>query len=167
LLKIYQYRGMTLAEVLIALVIVSILIIVGVPTFIAFYQEYRLSTNTEKLYYSLQYARSAAIKNNQTVYVNFSTGTAWCYGINANSTCNCTLTNSCGLGTYNASTTQDFSLSTTGLSGNTLIFDGTHGSASTSSVTFTLNSNAMSVSIMALGNMRVCSNQISGYPTCP
>jgi Tfp pilus assembly protein FimT len=167
LLKIYYSQGITFAELLIALVIVSVLILVGVPAFISFYQEYRLSTNTEKLYYALQFARSASIKNNQTIYVNFNTGTNWCYGINADSTCNCSVANSCGLGSYSASTTQDYSLSTTGITANTLTFDGTHGSASVSTVTFTLNSNSMSVSIGALGNMRVCSNQISGYPTCP
>ena len=167
MLKIYHSQGITFAELLIALAIASILILVGVPAFISFYQEYRLSSNTEKLYYALQYARSASIKNNQAVYVYFNTGTAWCYGINAGATCNCNIANNCGLGTYSASTTQDYSLSTTGLTGNTLIFDGTHGSASVSTVTFTLNSNTMSVSIGALGNMRVCSNQMSGYPTCP
>jgi Tfp pilus assembly protein FimT len=54
LLKIYYSQGITFAELLIALVIVSVLILVGVPAFISFYQEYRLSTNTEKLYYALQ-----------------------------------------------------------------------------------------------------------------
>jgi type IV fimbrial biogenesis protein FimT len=165
--KIYQYRGMTLAEVLITITIVCILVAVSVPTFISMYQEYRLSTNISKMYYVLLYAKSVAIKNNKTVYVNFGTGTAWCYGINLSSTCNCNIANSCGLGTYSATSTQDISLSTTGLTSNTLQFDGTHGSASTSSVTFTLNSNTISVSIFALGNMRICSNQISGYPTCP
>jgi Tfp pilus assembly protein FimT len=165
--RIYKSQGISLAEVLITITIASILVAVAVPTFISMYQEYRLSTNITKLYYTLLYAKSAAIKNNQIVYVNFNTGTAWCYGINAGSTCNCTQANSCTLGNYSATTTQDISLSTTGLNSNTLQFDGTHGSARTSSITFTLNSNAMSVSIFALGNMRVCSNQISGYPTCP
>lgn len=167
MLKITHARGVTLIELIIALVIVSILALVAVPGVILLYQEYRLITNTENLYYVLQYARSAAIKNNQTIYVYFSTGTNWCYGINANATCDCTLTGSCGLGTYSASSIQDYSLSTTGLTNNTLQFEGSHGGASVSQITFTLGADSMSVSIGALGNMRVCSNQISGFPTCP
>jgi prepilin-type N-terminal cleavage/methylation domain-containing protein len=167
LFKINYSRGLTLIELLISLTIVGILIMAAVPTFISMYQEYRLGTNIQNVYYVLQYAKSAAIKNNQTIYVNFNNGTAWCYGMKANSTCDCTQANNCTLGTYSAPTTQDISLSTTGLNNNTLQFDGTHGSASTSTITFTLGSNTISVSIGALGNMRICSNQISGYPTCP
>ena len=167
MLKIYHNRGITLIELIIAITIASILAMVAVPTFISMYQENRLTTNIDNLYYVLQSAKSAAIKNNLTVYVNFHAGTAWCYGMNASSTCDCTVANSCTLGTYSASTKQDYSLSTTGLTNSTLQFDGTHGGAKVSSITLTLGANAISVSIGALGNMRVCSAQISGYPTCP
>lgn len=169
MLRTIAHQGINLAELLIALTIVTILAVAAIPTFLSLHQEYHLTTNINSLYYVLQYARSVSIKNNQTVYVNFSSGDSWCYGIKAGSTCNCTVANSCTLGTYSAPATQDLSLSTTGLNSNTLQFSGVHGGARVSTITFTLYglTPSMGVSIGALGNMRVCSNQISGYPACP
>lgn len=162
-------QGLNLIELIVALAIVIILTLAAVPSFISLFQEYHLSTTTENLYYVLQYARSQAIETNQTVYVNFHTGDSWCYGVNAGSTCNCTVANNCGLGTYSAPQSQVLTLSLSGIMGNNISFEGSHGATySTSTVTFTLygGTNAIGIDISQLGNMQMCSSTISGYPAC-
>ena len=155
---------------MIVLSIIIILTIAAVPGFISLYQERHLVSEAQNLYYALQYARSEAIKNNQTVYVFFQTGDSWCYGMNPNTTCNCNTTNSCTLGTDAVSKTQGLSLTTTGLTNNnTLTFEGTHGLTNiTSTVTFTIYGKTPSATlkISPLGNMQICSATLSGYPTC-
>lgn len=162
-------RGINLIELLVALSIVIILTVIAIPSFREMYIEYRLTTAAQKLYYVLQYARSEAIKNNTTVYAVFQTGSTWCYGANVNATCNCSVANNCGLGAESSSTLPDVSLSTTGMNGNNLHFEGTHGStytASTVSFSFTGDTKSITLKIGSLGNMQICSGTVSGYPTC-
>lgn len=160
-------KGFSLVELLTVLLIVVVLTAIAVPLFTDFNQEHRLTTVSENLYYFLQQARSEAVKNNTTVYVSFQTGSSWCYGANAGSACTCNVAGSCSLGTTNASTAQDISLSTSGLSGNSVTFDGTRAATNASStITFTLSSKAITAKISALGNIQLCSADISGYATC-
>lgn len=169
LFSIYRCLGLSLIEILIALSIVIILTVATVPTFINLYQEHHLKSYIQNLNYVLQYARSEAIKNNQTVYVNFQTGDNWCYGINAGTNCSCNVATSCGLGTYVAPRSQDLSLSTSGLSNQSLTFEGTHGATNTSStLTFSLygKTSSITIKITALGNLQYCSSTYSEYPTC-
>ena len=162
-------QGLTLIEIMVSLALVVIITLVSVPSFISLYQKYHLSTSTENLYYVLQLARRTAIKNNQTIYVNFQTGDNWCYGLNANTACNCAIANNCTLGTYNTPKLADISLSATGLTSNNLTFEGTRGATLVSStITYTIynQSPAISLKISALGNMYLCSANVSGYPPC-
>jgi len=161
-------QAFTLVELLIALFIVIILAVIAIPTFRSLYVEYHLTTLAQRLQYGLQYARSEAIKNNTTVYANFQTGTNWCAGFNAGSNCNCTA-NNCGLGKQSAPSQNDVTLAVTGMSSNSINFDGAHGSTYTSStVTLTIvgGTTAITVKIGALGNINLCSSTISGYATC-
>jgi len=154
---------------MIALSVVIILTITAVPAFIQAYQEYHVSTTTQQLYQVLQYARSAAIENNQTIYVNFQVGDNWCYGVNAGSSCSCNIANNCTLGSYSAPKVHDLTLSTTGLTGNNLTFEGTHGAANvTSTITFTLYGGtvALGMDVTPFGDMQLCSSTIHGYSAC-
>ena len=161
--------GLTLLELILAVSIAGILIVVGVPSFIQLYQEHHLKTTVQNLYYVLQYARSEAIKNNTTVYAVFTPGANWCYGIRAGASCTCSLANSCTLGNYSAPSAQDSSLAVTGMSSNSIQFDGTHAATNTSStIIFTLygQSTNFGVKVSAMGNIQLCSSNLSGYPTC-
>jgi len=163
-------QGLNLFELLIVLSIIVVLTLLALPSFIDFTQEYRVTATTQNLYYALQYARSEAIKRNQNIYVTFSTTDPWCYGINVGSACTCTTPSSCTLGTGGASKTNDMTLTTRGLSGNSLIFEGSRGAASSGASLLTLTVNgqttAMGINVTVLGNMQMCSAQVSGYPVC-
>lgn len=164
-----QYKqGMTLVELLVVLSISAILAVTAVPAFITYLQTSRLTSAAQNLYYTLQNARTEAIKRNTTVYVQFQTGSNWCYGVNPVSACTCSTASSCTLGTTQAPSSAQLTLSATGLTSNAIHFEPNHGAASTSS-TITLTNgqgNAISVKVGLLGSLLLCSSQISGYQAC-
>lgn len=163
-----RYVGYGMIEILVVMAIVIILTIASLPTFLDLYQRYHLSTTVQQLAYTLQYAKSAAIKNNQTVYAVFQTGDNWCYGLNAGATCNCSVANSCGLGSVATTRTQDLSLSLSSIT-SPIQFDGVNGATLTNgSINFTIygQSKSIGVKVNALGNTRICSSTVSGYSAC-
>ena len=146
-----------------------ILTLTSIPLFTSLIQHYRISSAVEDLYASLQYARTESIKRNTPVYVSFTTGDSWCYGINTSSTCNCTTAGSCNLGSVSATAAGLLTLSATGLSSNSIFFDNTHGGVSSAAtITYTLygQSSLITTSISRLGNIQTCSTGISGYTAC-
>ncbi len=162
-------QGFTLIELIVTLIIIVILTLVAIPLFTSLIQEHRVIGQAENLYYSLQYARSEAVKRNATIYVSFSTGSSWCYGLNVGSACNCTIANNCGLETVSAPAAQETSLSTSGLTNNAISFEGTHGAASsTGSITFTVygGTSLITISIGTMGGLQMCSTGIGGYQAC-
>jgi Tfp pilus assembly protein FimT len=170
LLRYLQALGVTVVELLVVLAIVVILTMVAIPTFLSSLRIYRVTATAQNLYYSLQLARSEAIKRNQNVYITFNATDPWCYGINVGSACTCATPSSCGLGTVSASRTEDIILTTAGLSSNSLILEGSRGATTNgkSTLTFTIYGQAlaMSVAVATLGNMQLCSSTISGYQPC-
>lgn len=160
--------GITLIELLIVLAIVIILAATAVPSFITYLQTNRLTSATENMYYTLQYARSEAIKRNVTVYVSFKTGNSWCYGVNPGSTCTCDVANSCTLGSTQAPSGGQLTLTATGLTSNSLHFEPNHGAATASSkITITNGQGtAMGVDVGLLGSLLLCSSQVPGFPVC-
>lgn len=167
--SMHHNRGFSLIEALITVSVIAILALLSMPLFNSLVQKQRASGAAETLYNALQLAKSEAVKRNANVYVSFSTGNNWCYGINLNSACNCSISNNCGLASVSAPASQQLSLSTTGMSSNSIYFEGTHGSAnSSSSVTFTVygTSNLITVTIGRLGGITLCATGISGYTSC-
>lgn len=161
--------GFTIIELIIVLVIVVILTLIAMPVFNTLIQNYRLTTNAEALYNALQFARIEAIKENTNIYVSFTAGDNWCYGINSGSACNCSIANNCNLGSKSAPAAQQLTLSHSGLTSSTIYFEPTHAAANAAgSITFTIygQSSLITTSVSALGNLQVCSTGISGYTAC-
>jgi type IV fimbrial biogenesis protein FimT len=73
-------RGFTLIELLVTLSIAAILLGVAVPNFVTFIQNNRLATQANDLVTMLNYARSEAVKRNQTISVCSSTTGTSCAG---------------------------------------------------------------------------------------
>jgi len=73
-------RGFTLIELLVTLSIAAILLGVAVPNFVTFIQNNRLATQANDLVTMLNYARSEAVKRNQTITVCSSTTGTSCAG---------------------------------------------------------------------------------------
>jgi len=82
-----RQTGFTLTELMVVLAIVAILLTIGVPSYRYVTNSYRMSAEVNGLLGDLQYARSEAIKEGQTVTTCVSTngtactgGTAWAGG---------------------------------------------------------------------------------------
>lgn len=164
-----QRNGLTLIELLVTLAMVTIMALIAIPSFRSLIEYYRITTAADNLYATLQYARTESIKRNTNIYVSFTTGDTWCYGVNTGSTCNCATAGSCNLGATSAPAAQLLTLSATGLSSNSIFFDNTHGGASNATtITFTLygQSSLITTSLSRLGNISTCSTGISGYTAC-
>ena len=73
-----KYSGFTLIELLITLVIVSILLIVGIPSLKSFMQGNQLVASTNELISAFHVARSEAIKLNNSVTICESTDGTTC-----------------------------------------------------------------------------------------
>lgn len=171
-----HHRGFTLTELLVTLSIVATLLALAVPSFKDLIDRSRLSSAADMLYADLQFARSEAIRHNQTVTVTFQSGSAWCWGlVQGGTACDCSVTDStaanyCAL--KRASTTDFTSVSIPGASsitftGNQTGFDPVRGIATNAgSITLqsTLGKQAQ-VSLGLLGRVSLCSPAGSGYTT--
>lgn len=166
---VQQQNGVSLIELLTIIAITAVLVVVAVPSFVSYVQLNRIKVLSQNLYYNLQYARSEAIKRNASIYVTFTTGTSWCYGINVGSACTCSTPSTCTLGATTSNNTQA-TLSLTGSSSSSLIFEPNHGGAnSTPTLTYAVTGGTSAINVMVglTGNMQTCSANVSGYSACP
>ncbi len=156
--------GFSLIELLVTVAVLGILLSIAVPSFQTTLEKQRLVGAAEQLYEDLQYARTEAIKRNANVFVSFTTGSNWCYGI-ALATCTCGTAGSCQLsGIDKVVSGTDFrggSLAST--FGGPTSFEPRRGTAPGGNGTATLRSNYGSIKIIAgsLGRVRICSDSAS------
>ncbi len=75
-------RGFTLIEVLIVIVMISVMMVIAVPSFVTFTASQRVKTASFDLYAALTFARSEAIKRRRCVTVAPVSGTDWSTGWN-------------------------------------------------------------------------------------
>ncbi|MEW6999581.1 GspH/FimT family pseudopilin [Colwelliaceae bacterium BS250] len=189
-----KLRGITLIELLITILIMSILASIAGPSFLDSFKKRKLINATEQLYSNLQLTRSEALSRSIPTYLKYSgTGSsAWFYGISQTSDCDPSLTSNanasaCMLivdnGDGNYVNTDDNVLHTvdgssydeivlrakTGDGETQLTFNpmnGTIGAAAIFSLTNSL-SDATMISVSIIGNIKICSSDLGEYRDCP
>lgn len=108
--RITAAQGISLFELIIALMISTALVVIIAPSFSKFLDEHRLRAATETLAFTLLHAKAEAIKRNHQVRVSFkSTADRWCYGTHP-ATCNCYNTGSCSLGSQSSSSFKNINM---------------------------------------------------------
>lgn len=155
-----QQRGFTLIELMVTVAIMAILAAIAYPSFTDLIARNRLKGATEGLFADLEYAKSEAIKLNQTVTLEVTTGASWNYTIKDAGGNKLKTVNSGEFRDVNLSGATNASLSITPLQGET---NGT-------TVTFQRASNTaqtMSVVVSTRGRIKICtSSSVLGYKPC-
>jgi len=91
-------KGFTLVELMITLALLSIVIAISASSYQTLLANQALSSAANKVYYTLQLAKTEAIKRNVKVYVQFcQLGEQWSVGMSETSGCDCFTPNSCQL----------------------------------------------------------------------
>lgn len=169
-------RGLTLIELLISIAILAILAAIATPSFTSFIDRTRLTSAVDALNADLQLARSEALRSNQTVGINFQTGSAWCYGAALGSaSCDCSVSSSSAAGYCNykrvtASSTSTVTLSASTFATGSTSFDTGRGfltSAGSVTLTSTQGKQAqVSLSLMGVASVCGLSGLTTMYPAC-
>lgn len=185
-LTIPRQVGVTLIELMVVIVFAAILLALALPAFQGIIDRNRLKAVTDTLYSDFQFAKSEAIKRNQSIVVDFTTsnaGATWCYGFKLNAaSCDCTLTNptaanACVIdGILKVVNNTDYSRVSITPSAD-FTFDNVRGTVNSGGASFdsvTLNSvkgKQTRVDVNDLGRIQICSpsgnSNVTGYTACP
>lgn len=159
-----RLAAFTLIELLIVITIVAVLAAIAYPNFANFIERQKLVSSAERLSSDLRWARSEAIKRNESVTIDFVDGNngSWNYIISDEDGVIKSFTAS-DIADYSIiSMTQNFGADDTGFSpviGNA-IENGTVSFVSG-------NGSDLQVILSMLGRVRICSNAgLMGYETC-
>ncbi len=149
-------KGYSLVEIIVTIAVLAILLAAFFPSFISALQSSRTKGAAQTLLADIQLAKTEASRRQSFVFISFSE-TAWCYGINAGSACDCESNPaSCNIGSAAAS---DFpgTVLTENFPNDTLIFNPVRSTSTAGTATFSSGSGrSYSVRISALGRARIC-----------
>ena len=168
-----KQKGYTLVELMITVVVLGVLAAIAAPSFQSIIEKRRLVGATVNLFADLQYARSEAIKQNQSVRFQFDTG-SWCFGVDdTGSDCVCTNPSTCTVNTVQRVVTgskyTNVTLAVAGFTGTDIDFEPRQGLPSDGGVifmggSFTLDINGQSrkVCLNVVGRIKI----IDGAAAC-
>jgi type IV fimbrial biogenesis protein FimT len=169
-------QGFTAIEMMMVVATIGVVAALAFVSFQDVIKQKRLVSAAEGLYNEIKIAHSEAISNRSTFHVSFIPGANWCYGVDDNAACNCSVANSCQVdGVEYVVRSTEFPESSQAIAGlsNTggishIEIDGIRGVVTaTGAITFTLNGQNMTVNVSKMGNPEICSSSnINGYGGC-
>lgn len=165
-------QGFTLLELLLTLAIAAILLSTAVPSMSSFISSGRVSGAADVIKNQIEWARSEAVKDNENVSVFLTTGSSWCLGLDDNSdgdgACDCSST-SCNVNSQTKVTqSADFkniSITTT-ISGSNFVIDSRGITDETGNVVVSDGTRSATLNLTRLGQVSICSDNLSSYPAC-
>ncbi|OOY99377.1 GspH/FimT family pseudopilin [Solemya velum gill symbiont] len=89
-----KFKGFTLIELMIVMVVLAVILILAVPAFQEIIERRQLQRAGENIYSAIMFTKSEAVKQATNVSITFTQGAGgvgWCYGIDddTSTTCNC------------------------------------------------------------------------------
>lgn len=172
-----RWRGFSLLELMVAILVLAILLTIGIPSYIQFREDNTLSSAGRALYGDILLARSESTKrNNENLKVLFFGGSAWCYRITDldASTCDsCTAT--CDIDGDGQSRGSDAAsypkvqIKNIGYPGGELRMGTLRGSMLDGHILLSLGSKEIKVTTNKLGRVYLCSpagTQLTGVDAC-
>ena len=82
-------RGFTLLEAVITVTVLAILLAAAVPSYGRYMARQRLRHVAELLDLDLRRARTVSVEQRRNVYVSFTSGPQWCWGVSQEAPCDC------------------------------------------------------------------------------
>lgn len=163
-MKHRRRHGLTLLELMIALVIVTLLATLALPS-VRGSERARLKLAAETLASDLAEARFEAARRGSPLHVDVATGPAWCWVVATQQACSCSGAPACRLKAEQAASYAGVQL----LTGQGARFapDGSTDGAGTA-LFQSSRGEQLRVSVSPLGRARVCSvgGSVGGYPVC-
>jgi len=168
-------KGFTLIELLITVVILGILVSLAAPSFFGILEDRKLKGAGENLYIDMMFAKTEAIKRNETIRISATgTGSTWCYGLSEVTACNClTSSPACTIdGITKVASSDDYPgvevLASSTLDGSSVSFTPLRGFTDGGHLQFKLsNGKSLGASVTGLGRVRLCSTSSAwGYSAC-
>jgi type IV fimbrial biogenesis protein FimT len=179
MIRLRRQPGFTLVELVITLLVLGVLVTLAAPSFQGMRDRMRLKAAAEAISSHLQFARSESIKQFSNLYVQVIPGDGsvsanWCLGISSVDSCDCNQAGSCVYGpASNPSEKTLFSAGfpTVSLSSNSSSFKfGGQRARALAAGTITLAGSsglALEIRVSPTGRILVCSDTVTGYPSCP
>ena len=162
-------KGLTLVEILIALLVVAILAAASIPYMGHYLNMRRVEGGAQAVYADLMLAHKHATTQQAAVTVVFQTGANWCVGLSSAGSCDCATAGNCNLGHTTSASYKNVSLSASGFGGGTsTVLSASRGTATTTgTLTLTVGSDAINVELNQMGFARMCANNgIGGFDPC-
>ncbi|WP_299179838.1 GspH/FimT family pseudopilin [uncultured Neptuniibacter sp.] len=171
-----KQQGVTLLELLITIVVLTIVATIGVPGLFDHMDKRRIDGAAHTFLSDVQYARAEALKQSETIYIEVDTAD-WCYGITDSAsaaTCDCSAGTGCtvnGVDHYTSSDSFPNVTFASSLAGSTITFDPVRGTIGPSGSLFfssTKGTSALRVILSPLGRAKLCATSGSswGYNEC-
>ncbi|NCP64507.1 MAG: prepilin peptidase dependent protein A [Paraglaciecola sp.] len=171
----HQHRALSLLELLFTIAITTLVLTLGVPTFLGAQKTMQLKGAAELSYFLLQQARSQAISRRQAIATVFQAGSNWCIALSDAGACDCQVAGNCLVsGVEHKIAATDFRLvhlDDIRFGADRLaIFDGVRGLAigNAGSTIISDGDNALKLIVSNMGRVRLCvaRGAVSGYKPC-
>ena len=168
-MKFYRLviKGFTLTELLIAIAVVAILLVVGIPSFKQMFDSNKLKGGSDALYFMLTLTKTESVKRNRDIYLDIETGTNWCVGVKADAVCDCKIAGSCDIATVNHEKYTNLTLVSDYISP---VFDRVRGTFNEPDKLFKLQSESggeVQIKINFMGAIRMCGvGNVLDLPAC-
>lgn len=177
--KIKLKQGMTLVELMIVIALISIALVVAVPSFSGFFAKQKLRGLGGELLFFTKLAKAEAAKKSSKTYIVFNrtNATSWCIGLSEDTVdCDCSTANSCVVDdierVVSSADYQGVSFDSHNFTGNKITISPYKGRSLGGTATFSITADGvikdLSLKRSVMGRDRVCS--INGtslrYPKC-
>jgi prepilin peptidase dependent protein A/type IV fimbrial biogenesis protein FimT len=170
----YQH-GISLVELMVTVSIIFILVIFGGPSILASQKSLQLKAAVESSYFAFQNARAAAISSGKDISVSIIDTSNWCIGISDSGVCDCTVLNSCVIGSVEqlviARDFKNINIQNVRFGVNNLaVYDGIRGLSigNAGSMVFSDGVNQAKLILSNMGRVRICvaAGDVGRYLPC-